>query len=118
MKIEEGKQYQTKAGLRWAAYSHYAGGDFPVHGAFQYSNGRWVVGAWSKDGVHCTCKEYDLMPVPQKFTRSRWVNVYPNSETIHSCKWSADNATKDFPEKRIALVEVKVEGAEGDNLEE
>lgn len=117
IKIEEGKPYMTKGGLRWTAYGFYAGGDYPIHGAYQEANGRWVIGAWSKEGKHQLNKEWDLMPAPRQFARERWINVYEWEETMHPDKWRANAAAGNADTKRLACVRVMIECQEGDGLE-
>ena len=118
MKIEQGKEYMTKNGLRWSAYAFSARGNFPIHGAFQWPNGSWEVGAWREDGTHSGCSEWNLMPAPKSIYRTRWVNVFEDYERIYYSKWDADNAMRGEPETRLACIPVTIEGTEGDNLEE
>jgi hypothetical protein len=117
-KIEEGKKYRTGGGLPIMIYAMHAGGDYPIHGAFRQTNGRWEVASWTQYGKNRTSPEWDMVPVPERFVRERWVNVYTGGESIHDCKWSADNACKQNTYTRIACVPVKVEGTEGDGLED
>lgn len=117
VKIEEGKPYMTKGGLRWCGYSYYAGGDHPIHGAFQLPNGRWQIGAWTKEGQHLVSAEYNLMPAPREFARERWINVYEWEETLHADKWRANAAAGSADTKRLACVRVMIQCHEGDGLE-
>lgn len=118
MKIEQGKEYMTCKGRRWTMYALHAGGDWPVHGAFQTEHGRWVVGAWDLEGKHISNHDFDLVKVPEKFVRERWVNVFDDgSESIHDNLWNADNHMKHETRHRIAVVPVKLEGVQGQNLE-
>lgn len=122
IKIEEGKPYMTKGGLRWCGYSYYAGGDHPIHGAFQLPNGRWQIGAWTKEGKHLVSSEFDLMPTPRHLVRERWINVYELEETLHPDKYtanadSAEAAAVSPHNKRLACVRVMIECHEGDGLE-
>lgn len=119
MKIEEGKQYETKCGYRWAAYSFYAGGDWPIHGAWQNPQTKqWQIGAWSKDGKHMLTEDYNLVPAKREFARERWINVYEWEETLHTDKWHANAAAGNADSKRLACVRVMITCREGDGLEE
>lgn len=117
-KIEEGKTYETKSGCRWHAYGFYAGGEYPIHGAWQDpENKRWHIGAWSQEGKHMLDDEYDLVPAKREFARERWVNVYEWEETMHADRWRANAAAGSADSKRLACVRVMIECREGDGLE-
>lgn len=118
IKIEEGKPYQLKCGHRWTGYSYYAGGEYPIHGAWQDPhNQRWVIGCWSKEGRHIDDAELNLVPAPREFARERWINVYEWEETMHLDKWRANAAAGNADTKRLACVRVMIECREGDGLE-
>lgn len=119
-KIIEGKSYQTKAGNRVTHYAFHTSGDYPIHGAVQSKDTKqWKITAWDVYGKSVHYNDWNLIPVPEKFVRKRWVNVFADgTETIHDCKWNADNYMKGCREKRIACVCVKVEGTAGDGLED
>lgn len=118
MKIEEGKPYMTKNGCRWHAYGFHAGGEYPIHGAWQDpKNMRWYISAWAADGKNCETQKLDLVPAPREFARERWINVYEWEETMHLDKWRANAAAGSADTKRLACVRVMIECREGDGLE-
>lgn len=52
MKIEAGKLYRTRNGMKVRIYATDVDGELPIHGAFYYpENSLWEVNAWRENGI-------------------------------------------------------------------
>lgn len=120
--IEEGLEYTTRDKRRVRIYSTSGGGSYPVHGAiWNTEEKRWTSQVWTREGAFMSPsrpENADLIPVPRKIVREVWVNVFADHETIHSCKWMADGAMKNNPNKREACVSFVIDCEEGEGLDD
>ena len=64
MVISPALQYLTRVGTPVKIYSVNAGGDNPIHGAY-FSGDRWVLAAWTKEGLVYTGQVRNLDIVRQ-----------------------------------------------------
>ena len=111
--ISMDKKYRTRDGREVRIYA--VDGNMPlcVHGAFK-DHGEWRPCSWQQDGVQFFVKgPFDLIEVKPRIKQTKWVNVYPDWQTIYSDKKEADYlATPD----RIACVKVEIDCEEGEGL--
>lgn len=118
MKITMDKTYETQDGNQVRIYCIDAGGEYPVHGAYQVEDGKWKCEHWTADGLFRANKEYhlDLRVVKPRIKRTVWLNVYPdNSYSLHNTRLaSKDSAVSDC----IARVEVDIDVEQGHGLED
>jgi len=131
MKLDLTKPVRLKNGNEVRIYCMDGGGNYPVHGAYRSSvdSNIWIVAAWDMKGfaniwIGTTENMANLVNVPEPFTRSGWVNIYPYASgrlcnhpgvgaTVYESKSDADkNALND----RIAVVPFTITGNVGDGL--
>lgn len=116
--IDPKKQYRTRDGREVRIYAVDGGGDYPVHGAYEF-NDRWQVNQWSASGGtnHLTQDDYlDLVEVKPRIQREVWVNVYPDGQIMHEQRKTADAFSVDNTDRRIACVKLVIDCEEGEGL--
>ena len=121
--IELGKQYKTRDGCEVRIYAVDGGGQFPVHGAVNFSGTAWTPNEWSETGSHLGDPEFrisdlDLIEVKPRIQREVWVNMYRHYDGVEFygvCrkKEEADSYASDA---RIACVKVVIDCEEGEGL--
>ena len=113
MMISMDKEYRTRDGREVRIYAADGGGMHPVHGAVLMNDG-WRSATWETDGrISFQNQTVDLIEVKPRIKQTKWVNVYPDWETIYTDKKKADYlATPD----RIACVKVEIDCEEGEGL--
>jgi hypothetical protein len=121
--IELGKKYKTRDGREVRIYAVDGGGQFPVHGAVNFSGTAWTPNEWSETGSHLGDPEFrihdlDLIEVRPRIRREVWLNVFRHddgAEFFEACESKA-NADLIAGDARIACVKVVIDCEEGEGL--
>lgn len=112
--IDPNKKYRTRDGREVRIYAVDGGGEYPVHGAYEF-NGRWQCTQWTATGgVHVLVytTDFDLIEVRPRIKREVWVNVYNGFYDCRESKAEADAVGGN----RIACVKLLIDVEEGEGL--
>ena len=112
MKIELGKEYETRAGREVRIYALEDEGDYPVHGAV-FEEGVWHGHSWGADGrwLSFSPDRLDLIEKPKTIKGEVWVNVYESGN--HGLNASREGADRCAVNGRIARIRLPFECKEG-----
>lgn len=114
--ISLSKQYRTRAGNPVRIYAVDGGGQKPIHGSIETSDG-YHPQSWTREGEYLEGIEspHDLVEVKPRIKRDFWVNVY-------NTDWAMMHRTQESAVKSrmnstcIATVKVTLDFEEGDGL--
>lgn len=117
--IDKNKQYRTRDGREVRIYATDAGGEFCVHGAILFPNGRWEQRQWPITGKigDAILAAAELVEVRPRIQREVWVNVYPDGRFGQLFKTKAEaDACLYCKDPRIACVKLTIDCEEGEGL--
>jgi hypothetical protein len=120
MKVEIGKEYQTRDGRAVRLFVTDARDpEHPVSGEYCATLGRWVLMAWQADG-RCTChgsnpSPIDLIPKEKRVKETLWINRYGQTASyyVHGTRGAADAACGNG---RTECIRVEIDVPEGEGL--
>ena len=120
--IDKNKQYRTRDGREVRIYATDGGGEFCVHGAILFPNGRWEARQWPINGKigDAILGDAELIEVRPRIKREVWVNVYPEGHfncgavVGYTTKHDADHSA--IRRERIACVKLVIDCEEGEGL--